>query len=1095
LPKTLPLSVRIYTPGIRPRFHQFGQLEPEEAVVSVSIRQATQAARRSLLLGDLGSGKSTIAAGFVSEYHAVTPRSLAVYIPAKAIQTAPDPTMPWKTTVDFLTAVSTYLNDEVSPAGHSLSLLSLLEANVETAVIVDGLDEVRQNVAQSILYHLASIVDRWSTALILATGRPVELSGVDYARWQLCVPAALTDQDRLTFFAEEAMADGLATDSANNLAITALGNLRASPELHTLANTPLVCRILFEELSKHSSGSSTLGDLLCDLIKQRLADWAKQDSKGSSTPYFDALYPDADSRAALLSQLALRLHARGTIRTEEARRHLETLTSAVSTTNGPALVDEALRSFENSGLIVVNHEVQFPLRPFEEFCCGYARALAARSDPVLLTPTEPTEWRIASFAATMTRRFGMQDTTRNALAAFIRGLLQPSRNVPAAAYVVTEFRDAALATTYIDELKALGRRPLWFAFDSPDWKQSAHVLAKSISLADEIGFAWFFDEYLDPSYPFVDAGSKITDEVFESWAVIHLSHLSATQKTKLRTLVRPHVAAASHQVISIIPVLALLTPEEFTSHDRLWFCARLIDKPELREAAECQLHEAMQQGDEEAVRNVLIDAASSGYEYAPTAALMHLAVFTGEPPLTLVRGIVRADRGRAAQNARPAGMQKLREVLGTDRLLRFLRWFLFDPDTMLAAGAAIELYELGERRLFLLGPALLRALHDGGYVKRAEEILSMLVEDSGAQGAHWIAFQISHHSQELHGAHSGWWRILFKTIGTVRSDGPHLIGQCMGAIGEFLLARYPEVRQGFRDLLTGPNGAAFRSVLRDRLTDADPAIRHGAAMVLAASDPSTEARSLEEVVRLKSRQRHGAWHEWERFCLSLKFGPSVVSHLESRLGTFSAESEVFALAILYRNGVDLSDAQFERLVSGELEWLIGVDEPSHAPQARRSLGVLLKIAEDAANQLAMRAANKLLGRFSADLTPEQHARVVVLTLDTANWEPPNFQTELAKMRQDSAYADLIRTTSERLVSQGFARPMLEVLYETQREPMLWEGIIWSELCTGAIARDAEKHGVTVQVPRSIVLDKSSGIGYRMVDERAASRPAVERFGT
>ena len=291
--------------------------------------------------------------------------------------------MPWKTTADFLTAVSTYLNHEISLTGRTLSLLSLLEANVETAVIVDGLDEVRQNVAQSILYHLASIVDRWSTALVLATGRPAELSGVDYARWQLCVPAVLTDEDRLTFFAEEAMADGLASDRANNLAITALGSLRASPELHTLANTPLFCRILFEELSRHSSGSSTLGDLLCNLVKQRLADWAKQDSKGSSTPHFDALYPDADSRAALLSQLALILHARGTIRTEEARRHLDTLTATVSATNGPALVDEALRSFENSGLIVVGNEVQFPLRPFEEFCCGYAHALAARSDPTL----------------------------------------------------------------------------------------------------------------------------------------------------------------------------------------------------------------------------------------------------------------------------------------------------------------------------------------------------------------------------------------------------------------------------------------------------------------------------------------------------------------------------------------------------------------------------------------------------------------------------------------------------------------------------------------------------------------------------------------
>src|ERR1017187_8730440 len=40
-------------------------------------------------------------------------------------------------------------------------------------------------------------------------------------------------------------------------------------------------------------------------------------------------------------------------------------------------------------------------------------------------------------------------------------------------------------------------------------------------------------------------------------------------------------------------------------------------------------------------------------------------------------------------------------------------------------------------------------------------------------------------------------------------------------------------------------------------------------------------------------------------------------------------------------------------------------------------------------------------------------------------------------------------------------------------------------------------GVTVQVPRSpraILLDKSCGIGYLMVDECTASRPAGERSG-
>lgn len=51
------------------------------------------------------------------------------------------------------------------------------------------------------------------------------------------------------------------------------------------------------------------------------------------------------------------------------------------------------------------------------------------------------------------------------------------------------------------------------------------------------------------------------------------------------------------------------------------------------------------------------------------------------------------------------------------------------------------------------------------------------------------------------------------------------------------------------------------------------------------------------------------------------------------------------------------------------------------------------------------------------------------------------QNGILKMRQESAYADLIRTTSDLLVSQGFVRPTLESLYEAQMEPTRWEGII------------------------------------------------------
>ena len=1056
LPKTLPLRVLIQTVGTRPRFNALGRLEPEEKSLAVPLLQATRAARRTLLLGDLGSGKSTISAGYVVDYQNMTPGSLAVYIPAKSIPISTDSSMPWRTTRDFLRAVSSYFGGQVCPQEAAFGLESLLESRVEIALIADGLDEVYPSVAQSILHQLACIVDHWPATQVLATGRPVELAGVAYANWQLCTAATLNDDEKFSFFAEEALADGNPFQNAQTFAMAALERLRSVPDLNSLATTPLFCRLLFKQLSARSPHKApTLGDLLYELIRERLADWAKQDLKTSQTPLFESVYPDADSRAGLLSKLALILHGRQNVRIEEVRRHLDALLPTVSTGSKPSLIDEALRSFENSGLVILDQGFQFALRPFEELCCGYACAIGINSQESTILQAEPSEWRIVSFAATMARRLGNKDGIRSALASYLQQLLQKSGNVPAASYVVSEFQDSALATSYIEQLKTLGCRPLWFSFDAPDWQQSARAIADSIGLAGEEGFEWFFSEYLDPRYPFVFAGSRLTEEGFEQWAALHLGRLSEAQRLSLRSLVGPHMAAASFQVISIIPLLTLLIPEEFAAKDRLWFCAHLLDKPQFREAAEEQIRKAMRDGNSELVNNVLLEAAAAGHDYAAT---LHLSLFDGRPPVTALRTLLRPNRGRPDEDASRKRMEALVARLGPDCVTRFLRWFIFDSDKVLATGAALELYKLGECRLPLLGPVLLGALHDGGYIKEAEEALACLVKESGPEGARWLANSISRASTEMHGAHSGWWRILFNVIRRAGPDAPKLLAQCTAGIGQFLLTRYPEVRQGFRELLNGLDAAEFRNALHDCLGHPEPAVRHGAAMVLVTCDPLNEGRALEEAVRSKSRRYHGVWHEWERFCLSLEFGPSVLSHLQSRIGGFPAEAELFALELLYRNGVELDASQLNRLAGAELTWAFGFDESGALLNSQNAFTFLIKIAEGESQELAPRAAEKLLGRFAEKLTPEQRTRCVALMLNGAAWRKPDFQSELLRMQQDAAHAGLFRQTSDKLVQQGFPRPVTQLLYEAQNDPSPWESIIWNELCTGALGTDVDTHG-------------------------------------
>ena len=89
----------------------------------------------------------------------------------------------------------------------------------------------------------------------------------------------------------------------------------------------------------------------------------------------------------------------------------------------------------------------------------------------------------------------------------------------------------------------------------------------------------------------------------------------------------------------------------------------------------------------------------------------------------------------------------------------------------------------------------------------------------------------------------------------------------MSGLGCFVLARNPEIRQKFGQLLTGRDGNHFQSALRARLTHPSITVRHGAAMILLLANPKTEAEALEVVVRAKSARHSGTWHEWERFWL------------------------------------------------------------------------------------------------------------------------------------------------------------------------------------------------------------------------------------
>src|SRR5579863_4227362 len=186
LPLLIPLGV---VPSRRIRNSDNPLKEPEAPPRPISLFEAVRSARATLLLGDLGTGKSTLAAGLVKETHDANTLALSVLVPAKSvIATLQGPaTVNSEPTIrHFLRGLSDFIGDHVAASiPKRLDLEAALNEKVEVAILVDGLDEVSASSASSMLRLLLALTDHWPNVQVLATGRPVELSGVPYENWQI----------------------------------------------------------------------------------------------------------------------------------------------------------------------------------------------------------------------------------------------------------------------------------------------------------------------------------------------------------------------------------------------------------------------------------------------------------------------------------------------------------------------------------------------------------------------------------------------------------------------------------------------------------------------------------------------------------------------------------------------------------------------------------------------------------------------------------------------------------------------------------------------------------------------------------------------
>ena len=1041
LPQIIPQHVSVRVSTQYQKFDSYGRMERKDKAEHVaSFYKAAREARRTFLLGDLGAGKSTLAANLVLETIERSETTLAFLIPVKILQLGDRFTQ-----TDLLQSISSFVNGEVAPSIPDIDIKEVLNRGIEVLLVFDGLDELAREVACRLLGKAAELPEHWPTLQIVATARPIEIKGISYADWKMIYTLPVDDSAKKQFIREELIADGTEPSAVDERAASLFQTLKELPSLDSIAVSPLTLRLIYSRIcaATNSRKINTLGELLYDLLLERLGGWQQRDDKPYPYEHLEAVLSTSEAKAEYLAVLAQKGVAGARLAVDEAKALLEEAAQNIQGANSRTLAEESLSCFEWLGLIIKGEVVEFPLQPLAEVstAVGLIKQWGLQQGDWIIP--DLAQWRVVSFAVAIARRRGLLNKFRNPIEQFINTLLNEGRNrMPAACYIVAEASDSNIAQKTVQGFSSFEHRPLTL-FGDEERRASVQNVAKTLCIAGDVGFDWLFDHYLDPKYPLPHAGSATIQEVFIEWAALVKGKLSPNQKQRLSTLVQPYLATGEASFFGVLNALVALVPESFGIEDRIWYQLYLLDKRNFTEEIKEQLFHT-----EETNKWLLNKLLLQRVVESKVAAELWLEMNPNLiPPLEIIQSAFQSMSMTQGPNAlSPNAISECRDRLGLGRWQGFARWMLLEDNKKIAIGAAISLSGTQEYRLSILGDVLMSALHDGGYIAEAERILADLINHEGEKGIRWLALRMAN-SDEWLGGHSGWWRVLLSAIGQLE-DGPQLLAASARCMGEFVLPRYPEVREAFARVLNGARGKEFRDALRKALLSLDPQLRRGAAVILAATDPRTEAEALYVAVRSRAEGMSRGWHEWETFCLTLNFSPSVLEMLKSRLPLLEQRSRTLALILLAKAGLQIEPYRNELLANLPKlsNWHL-LNEPVVQEMLKcvETFNKLVGQLTEPKTKGAARAAEWLLDYHADKLSPIMEAKCIAIQNKPSGWSW-DLSKLMIRIVHEAEFARKIDEACMEIERQGSCPPFLGLLARAVDGKQPWKDVVWTMLC-------------------------------------------------
>lgn len=1003
------------------------------------IDEAVFRSRLTLLFGDLGSGKSTLLAKLAKIIDDHVPNCLQFFIPASLLKVED---------VDgagkLIELINGFIANDLN-AGDYWSFKRIIDDGYELFLLVDGLDEVDKKSAIHLTRLLANLPEVYSNITVVLSSRFSEMVGVNFERWQVCQVLPVDSDQKEELFKNEALSQGSKESDAVPIASRVKSMLENNPPLNAIANSPLAVRLLYPSLITETASlrERTLGDLLHDLLLQRLGEWAEKDLKATPLSEFEDVFPCPENRASLLGELAFQVLDSGNLSRVEATAIIKRYVPESKRLLADLIAKQFLSFLEDAGIIAGMEQINFIYQPLTQIAAGVYLAENLVQHATIETPKIEI-WRVVSFAGTMARRMGRQKDMRDWFFGCIDSWMGARWGITPSCYVCDELRDENLAQRLIDLLPRLKRRPLWFLEE--ERAASTQAIASTLVLAGEKGFDWLYSEYLDPRIPATNSGSALIQSLFGKWALLIKPQLTPIQHQRLAKLVPPLLAISPLGTHGFLDNLAYLVPEEFEQTHYLWLTAGQLDSRELTQWAKEQLVNASGSGNHDLVNKIL--------ERKPgkVGAFLWLELNQDkEPPASILRAVLSAKwTSQSDPNRFNTVLAKCRERIGKDRGLAFLRWCLTDPDSGVAAAAALELMEQGEESFYLIGDALSNVLDTGGLGNKAEIAMRKLISLAQQTEINWVSCLFGKRDRSM-GARAGSWRILLELLNKGMDNGPDLLISCIDAIGPYNLPRYPDIRLAFRTLLTGPNRQDYRNALRATLNHYDPSVRHAAAMALTASCPGEEGLALVTAISFVGNHSLSDYWEWEKFLVTLNFGPSVLETLRSSLSTLNPKARNMGLVLLIRNGILLSEVDKLALLCTK-DWQIrhvfdALDSSDFGLRSEYAYNLMRKELENRPLTDCEHIAEDLQKYHGEKLSFPQRAKCLAATLKSRFGFTLSLDELIDQLNKDSQLRDEIKHLRNVTGLQGFPKLLHHMIGPDGELNISWDELLWDVFCS------------------------------------------------